>query len=95
LLFSYKLIRLVFYLEAMGSVRNIADDSNKLSDIQLSILRLLGQGISEEEALDVRKMLMDYFDKGLQAELKQVVKEKKYSEQDYHGMLSDDNFAIE
>ena len=63
-----------------------------MSEIQISLLRLFDQNLSESETLEVRKMLMDHFDKGLQNELKKVVEEKKYSEEDYHKMLSDDNF---
>ncbi|MCE7040656.1 hypothetical protein [Dyadobacter sp. CY312] len=66
--------------------------SGPLSEIQISLLRLFDQNLSESETLEVRKMLMDHFDKGLQNELKKVVEEKKYSEEDYHKMLSDDNF---
>ncbi|MCF2516750.1 hypothetical protein [Dyadobacter sp. CY351] len=65
--------------------------SSKLNDMQISLLRLFEQGISESEELEVRKMLMDYFDQGLQKELKEVLDKKKYSTQDYHKMLSDDN----
>ena len=71
--------------------------SGPLSEIQISLLRLFDraanrQNISESETLEVRKMLMDYFDKGLKNELYKVVEEKKYSEEDYYKMLSDDNF---
>jgi len=66
--------------------------NGKLSDMQISILRLFEQGISESEELEVRRMLMDYFDHGLQKELEEVLDKKKYSTQDYHKMLTDDNF---
>ena len=68
--------------------------NNGLSDIQISMLRLFDQGISETETLEVRKILMDYFDKALQIELDKVLEQKKYSDEDYHKMLSDDNFII-
>ncbi|MCF2488343.1 hypothetical protein [Dyadobacter sp. CY347] len=66
--------------------------NGRLNDMQISILRLFEQGISETDELKVRKMLMDYFDDGLQKELEEVLDKKKYSTQDYHKMLSDDNF---
>ena len=66
--------------------------SSKLNDMQISLLRLFEQGISEADELEVRKMLMDYFNHGLQKEIEEVLKTKKYSTQDYHKMLSDDNF---
>ncbi|MCF0053289.1 hypothetical protein LXM25_24680 [Dyadobacter sp. LJ53] len=66
--------------------------SSKLNDMQISLLRLFEQGISEADELEVRKMLMDYFNQGLQKEIEEVLKKKEYSTQDYHKMLSDDNF---
>jgi hypothetical protein len=65
-----------------------------LSDIQLSLLRLFDQNLSESDTLEVRKMLMNYFDQELQDELDSVLKEKQYSEEDYRKMLSDDNFSV-
>ncbi|WP_233848497.1 hypothetical protein [Dyadobacter sp. CY326] len=60
--------------------------------MQISLLRLFDQGISESEELELRKMLLNYFDHGLQKELDQVLEQKQYVTQDYHTMLSDDNF---
>lgn len=76
----------------MVSVQNKSDDKQKLNDIQISLLRLFEQGISESETIEVRKMLMDYFDQGLKNELDEVLSKKKYTDEDYRKMLSDDNF---
>ncbi|QRR01844.1 hypothetical protein [Dyadobacter sandarakinus] len=65
-----------------------------LTDIQISILRLFNQGITEHETLEVRSMLLDYFDKALKSELSEVEKHKQYSTEDYRKMLSDDQFAV-
>ena len=73
----------------MVELKQKPNGNNGLSDIQISMLRLFDQGISETETLEVRKILMDYFDKALQIELDKVLEQKKYSDEDYHKMLSD------
>jgi hypothetical protein len=76
----------------MTSVQKKSDDSQKLSEIQISLLRLFDQEISESETVEVRKILMNYFDQGLRNELDEVLSKKKYTDQDYRKMLADDNF---
>ena len=78
----------------MVELKQIPGGNSKLSDIQISMLRLFDQGISETDTLKLRRILMDYFDKELQSELEKVLEKKQYSEDDYHKMLSDDNFMI-
>lgn len=78
----------------MVELKQIPGGNSRLSDIQISMLRLFDQGISETDTLKLRKILMDYFDKELQSELEKVLEKKQYSEDDYHKMLSDDNFMI-
>ncbi|MCF2443760.1 hypothetical protein L0657_07315 [Dyadobacter sp. CY345] len=56
------------------------------------MLRLFDQNLSELETLEVRRILMDFFDQRLKAELDNVLSKKSYSEDDYIKMLSDDNF---
>ena len=65
----------------------------RLSDIQISMLRLFDQGINEDETFELRKILLDYFDKKLQSELDKVLEEKQYSDKDYHKMLNN-NFVV-
>lgn len=52
-------------------------EGGQLSEIQISLLRLFDQNMSESETLEVRKMLLAYFDKGLQSELNSVLEKKK------------------
>lgn len=61
----------------------------KLNGLQLSLLRLLGQNISEKQTLELRKLLMDYFDTQLKTELETVIKEKGYTENDFRLMLNE------
>lgn len=63
--------------------------SQKLNSLQLSLLRLFNQNIDETQTLEVRKILMDYFDAQLKAELKTVIKNKGYTANDYRKMLND------
>jgi hypothetical protein len=67
----------------------------KLNDLQISLLRLFDQKINQTHTLEVRKLLMDYFDRKLQEELNDVVIQKCYREADYRKMLDDDNFATQ
>jgi len=78
----------------MVELKQIPGGNSGLSDIQISMLRLFDQGISETDTLKLRRILMDYFDKELQSELEKVLEKKQHSEDDYHKMLSDDNFMI-
>lgn len=63
--------------------------SQKLTDLQISLLRLFGQNINETQTLEVRKLLMDYFDAQLKTELETVIEEKGYTENDFRLMLND------
>jgi hypothetical protein len=76
----------------MTTTLDHSSDNSKLNGLQSSLLRLFQQGMNEEEEFQVRKMLVDYFDQRLQKELSEVLDKKNYSTQDYHRMLSDDNF---
>jgi hypothetical protein len=68
---------------------SLAPKSKKLNSLQLSLLRLFGQNINENQTLEIRKILMDYFDGQLKSEIENVVKEKGYYESDFQKMLSE------
>ena len=70
-------------------------DSTKLNSLQISLLRLFEQKLDQRQMLEVRKLLMDYFDKKLQVELEEVTTRKGYTEDDYRKMLRDDKYATE
>ena len=63
--------------------------TQKLNGLQLSLLRLFGQNISEQQTFEVRQLLMDYFDAQLKTELEIVIKEKGYAENDFRLMLNE------
>ncbi len=72
-----------------ASSQSISPKSKKLNSLQLSLLRLFGQNINENQTLEIRKILMDYFDGQLRSELESVIKKKGYTEGDYRKMLKD------
>jgi hypothetical protein len=61
---------------------------NRLNSLQISILRLFSQNITENQTHEIREMLMDYFDKQLKTELEAVIEQKGYTTDDYHKMLN-------
>ena len=71
----------------MSSFENISN-SPKLNSLQISLLRLFSQNIPDNQTLEIRKLMMNYFDIQLKAELEKVIEEKGYTEEDYHQMLN-------
>jgi hypothetical protein len=55
--------------------------------LQISLLRLFSQNISDDQTLEIRKLMMNYFDVQLKAELEKVIEEKGYTEDDFRQML--------
>ncbi len=60
----------------------------KLNELQMSVLRLLNQNISDTQMLNVKNLLVDYFENELKQELSKVISEKKYTIKDYQKMLN-------
>jgi len=71
----------------MSSIENISN-SPKLNSLQISLLRLFSQNISDDQTLENRKLMMNYFDVQLKAELETVIEEKGYREDDFRQMLN-------
>lgn len=70
----------------------VLESPPKLNDLQISLLRLFSQKISTQETLEVRQILMNYFDQQLKTELDVVLAEKNYIESDFERMLNDDTY---
>ena len=70
-------------------------ETTKLNSLQISLLRLFDQKLDTAQTLEVRNLLVAYFDQKLQAELNDVVAHKGYTEADYRQMLRDDTFATQ
>jgi hypothetical protein len=71
----------------MSNIENISN-SPRLNSLQISLLRLFSQNISDDQTLEIRKLMMNYFDIQLKAELEKVVEEKGYTEDDFRQMLN-------
>ena len=71
----------------MSSIENISN-SPRLNSLQISLLRLFSQNISDNQTLEIRKLMMNYFDVQLKAELETVIEEKGYTEDDFRQMLN-------
>jgi hypothetical protein len=71
----------------MSSTENISNAS-RLNNLQISLLRLFSQNISDDQTLEIRKLMMNYFDIQLKAELETVIEEKGYTTDDFRQMLN-------
>jgi hypothetical protein len=71
----------------MSNIENISN-SPRLNSLQISLLRLFSQNISDDQTLEIRKLMMNYFNFQLKAELEKVVEEKGYTEDDFRQMLN-------
>jgi hypothetical protein len=71
----------------MSNIENISN-SPRLNSLQISLLRLFSQNISDDQTLEIRKLMMNYFDVQLKAELEKVIEEKGYTEDDFRQMLN-------
>ena len=54
-----------------------------LNEVQLSLLRMFNRGMSYEETVEIRDLLTQHYSQKLQEEVKDVVKKKKITQQDY------------
>jgi len=70
-------------------------ETTSLNSLQISLLRLFDQKLDKTYTLELRQLMMDFFDQKLQAELNEVTTQKGYTDDDYRKMLHDDTFAIE
>ncbi|HAK77426.1 MAG TPA: hypothetical protein DCM71_11065 [Runella sp.] len=66
----------------------------KLNTVQISLLRLFEQRLSSQDTLTLRRMMMEYFDQQLKAELDTVLAQKQYSTEDFERMLNNDSFGL-
>lgn len=57
----------------------VVQASQKLSNLQLELLKLYGSGVSEEDLLEIKRFLAKYFMKKAVAEADKVWDEKGYT----------------
>ena len=63
----------------------------KLNGVQITLLRMFNRDMTEQEIVEVRKLILDYYDEKLDAELDKVVAEKGYNQRDYNAILNHQN----
>ena len=61
----------------------------KLNSLQISLLRLFERGMSDEEILEIRRVLVAHMSKKLLAEVERVNEERGYTAADVEAMLND------
>ena len=61
----------------------------KLNSLQLSLLRLFDRGMSDEDTLEIRRLLVTHFSKKLQEEVQRIDEERGYTAEDYERMLNE------
>ncbi|MFI5136660.1 MAG: hypothetical protein ACHQIM_02455 [Sphingobacteriales bacterium] len=63
----------------------------ELNPLQVSLLRLFKRPMSEEETLELKRLLVKHYSKLLKEEVTKVVAEKGYTRQDFDNMLNAEN----
>ena len=61
----------------------------KLNSLQISLLRLFERGMSDEEVVELRGVLMAHMSKKLLEEVERVNEERGYTAADVEAMLND------
>jgi hypothetical protein len=61
----------------------------KLNGLQLSLLRLFERGMSDEEVLELRRVLVAHMSQKLLEEVERVNEERGYTAADVEAMLND------
>lgn len=68
---------------------NVVENRRGLNEVQLMLLRMFDRGMSDKELSDIRKLLLDYYEKELHEELEQVIEQKGYTQQDFDNVLNE------
>lgn len=71
-------------------MQSTATLSPPLNDVQLMLLRLFSRPMSGQDLMDIKKMLLDYYDMLLQRELDVVMTEKQITREDFDRVLQED-----
>ena len=69
----------------MAATKNI---NTPLNDIQLMLLKLFSRSSSSKDMEAIRHLLLDYYNKSLQAELDTVIEQKNITRADYDKVLN-------
>lgn len=62
--------------------------NNPLNDVQLMLLKLFSRPTAKNDVEAIRKLLLDYYNQALQAELDKVITEKDITRNDFDEVLN-------
>ena len=65
-------------------------ESTKLSNLQMELLKLYAHNVSDEELKDIRKMLADYYAKKADMEMDRLWKENGWTQETMEEWLKED-----
>jgi hypothetical protein len=60
----------------------------KLNPIQVSLLRLFERGMSDEDTLELRRVIVAHLSKKMLAEVERIDEERGYTAEEYERMLN-------
>lgn len=63
----------------------------ELNPLQISLLRLFDRPMSENEVLELKRLLVNHFSGFLDKEVTEVVKNKGYTQEDFDNILNADS----
>jgi len=65
-----------------------AEQHTELNPLQISLLRLFNRPMSDEETIELKRVLVKHYSAMLKKEVSKVVAEKGYTRQDFEDMLN-------
>ena len=69
----------------------VQEQSNKLSNLQLELLKLFSQNVSDEQLHDIKNMLTNYFFSKASEEFEKLAAEGNWSEATYEQWANEHN----
>lgn len=67
------------------------EPSGRLNTLQISLLRLFDRGMTTEQLLDMKRVLVRHYSAQLNQETERVVRERGYTQDDFDRMLTADS----
>jgi len=64
------------------------EQHTELNPLQISLLRLFNRPMSDEETIELKRVLVKHYSAMLKKEVSKVVAEKGYTRQDFEDMLN-------
>jgi hypothetical protein len=73
----------------MAMTATISTQPTKLNGLQISLLRLFDRGMSDEEVLELRRVLVAHMSQKMLAEVERIDTERGYTAEDFERMLNE------